>query len=64
LERPGPGINSRASFVASCVPPREDARAFEATLALVRRYHLRGYSVWLLGLEDAATWEIIGRVTK
>jgi spore germination protein YaaH len=42
----------------------EDARAFKTKLALVRKYRLRGYSVWLLGLEDPATWDIIGRVTK
>ena len=42
----------------------EDARAFKAKLALVRKHKLRGYSVWLLGLEDPATWNIIGRVTK
>ncbi|MEP7002667.1 MAG: glycosyl hydrolase family 18 protein, partial [bacterium] len=30
----------------------EDARAFSAKLELVRKYNLRGYSVWLLGLED------------
>jgi spore germination protein YaaH len=30
----------------------EDARAFRAKLALVRKYHLRGYSVWVLGTED------------
>lgn len=34
----------------------EDARAFREKLALVRQYKLRGYSVWLLGLEDPATW--------
>jgi spore germination protein YaaH len=37
----------------------EDARAFVTKLALVRKYHLRGYSVWLLGLEDAETWDRI-----
>jgi spore germination protein YaaH len=37
----------------------EDARAFVAKLGLVTRYHLRGYSVWLLGLEDPATWRAI-----
>ena len=42
----------------------EDARAFKAKLALVRKHKLRGYSVWLLGLEDPATWNIIGRVTR
>lgn len=39
----------------------EDARAFVAKLALVTRYRLRGYSVWLLGLEDPATWKAIRR---
>ncbi|MBY0491710.1 MAG: hypothetical protein K2R93_17860 [Gemmatimonadaceae bacterium] len=34
----------------------EDARAFSEKLRLVRRFGLRGYSVWLLGLEDPATW--------
>jgi spore germination protein len=42
----------------------EDARAFESKLQLVRKYHLRGYSVWLLGLEDPRTWEIVGPVSK
>jgi spore germination protein YaaH len=36
----------------------EDARAFEAKLALVREHHLRGYSVWVLGLEDPTVWAI------
>jgi spore germination protein YaaH len=34
----------------------EDARAFMAKLDLVRRYNLRGYSVWVLGTEDPAVW--------
>lgn len=34
----------------------EDARAFMAKLELVRQYKLRGYSVWVLGLEDPQTW--------
>lgn len=42
----------------------EDARAFEAKLALVRRHGLRGYSVWLLGSEDPRTWEIVGAVRR
>lgn len=37
----------------------EDARAFAAKLELVRRYKLRGYSVWKLGDEDPKTWEVI-----
>jgi spore germination protein YaaH len=36
----------------------EDARAFSAKLELVRQYHLRGYSVWVLGLEDPAVWAL------
>jgi spore germination protein YaaH len=40
----------------------EDARAFESKLQLVRQHGLRGYSVWLLGLEDPRTWEIVGPV--
>lgn len=36
----------------------EDARAFSAKLELVRQYRLRGYSVWVLGLEDPAVWSI------
>lgn len=36
----------------------EDARAFAAKLGLVRLYRLRGYSAWLLGLEDPAVWSI------
>jgi spore germination protein YaaH len=39
----------------------EDARAFAAKLELVSKYHLRGYSVWVLGLEDPATWDVVGR---
>ena len=34
----------------------EDARAFSAKVELVSKYHLRGYSVWVLGLEDPAIW--------
>ena len=42
----------------------EDARAFEEKLALVRQHGLRGYSVWLLGLEDPRTFEVIGPVQR
>ena len=34
----------------------EDARAFDAKMELVRKYKLRGYSVWVLGMEDPAVW--------
>ena len=40
----------------------EDARAFRQKLALVHQYKLRGYSVWLIGMEDPATWKIVGPV--
>jgi spore germination protein YaaH len=36
----------------------EDARAFAAKLELVRKYKLRGYSVWVLGAEDPRVWEL------
>ena len=39
----------------------EDNRAFMAKLELVRKYKLRGYSVWLLGHEDPAVWEALRR---
>ncbi|MGH7679698.1 MAG: glycosyl hydrolase family 18 protein [Gemmatimonadaceae bacterium] len=38
----------------------EDARAFKAKLELVKKYKLRGYSVWLLGHEDPALWGRLG----
>ena len=36
----------------------EDARAFGARLTLVSQYKLRGYSVWVLGQEDPAVWQL------
>jgi spore germination protein YaaH len=39
----------------------EDARAFMAKLELVRKYGLRGYSVWLIGSEDPTLWEALRR---
>jgi spore germination protein YaaH len=39
----------------------EDARAFTAKLGLVSKYKLRGYSVWVLGMEDPQTWSAIAR---
>ena len=35
----------------------EDARAFAVKVDLARKYELRGYSVWVLGLEDPAVWK-------
>ena len=37
----------------------EDARAFMAKLDLVKKYNLRGYSVWVLGTEDPKTWDAL-----
>lgn len=37
----------------------EDSRAFMAKLDLVKKYNLRGYSVWVLGTEDPKTWDAL-----
>lgn len=37
----------------------EDSRAFMAKLDLVKKYNLRGYSVWVLGTEDPKVWEAL-----
>jgi spore germination protein YaaH len=34
----------------------EDVRSFRAKEALIKKYGLRGYSVWVLGPEDPAIW--------
>ncbi len=39
----------------------EDARAFMAKLQLVRQYKLRGYSVWVLGMEDPEAWAALAK---
>ena len=36
----------------------EDARSFQAKTELARKYGLRGYSVWVLGPEDAGVWKV------
>ena len=41
----------------------ENTRAFLAKLELVKKYKLRGYSVWLLGHEDPALWPQLRRVS-
>jgi len=38
----------------------QDARAFDERLELVRRYRLRGYSVWVLDQEDPKVWQLPG----
>lgn len=42
----------------------EDARAFREKLQLARQFRFRGYSVWLLGLEDPDTFGAVGPVRK
>jgi spore germination protein YaaH len=37
----------------------EDARSFRAKLGLVQKHRLRGFSVWVLGSEDAGVWEVV-----
>lgn len=39
----------------------EDARSFQAKLGLVDKHGLRGFSVWVLGPEDPAVWEMLRR---
>ncbi len=39
----------------------ENARSFAAKLALMREKKLRGFSAWVLGGEDEAIWEALGR---
>ena len=38
----------------------QDRRAFEARLALIEKYGLRGYSVWRIGQEDQGVWTLDG----
>lgn len=37
----------------------EDAASFSAKLDLVKKYHLRGLSNWVLGEEDPAIWKLL-----
>lgn len=41
----------------------EDARSFQAKLALVKKYKLRGVSLWHLGAEDPQIWQVLGSAT-
>jgi spore germination protein YaaH len=54
---PGPDGVYRWLFV-------EDARSFASKLELVRRYHFRGFSAWVLGDEDPAIWDVVKRETQ
>jgi spore germination protein YaaH len=48
----GQGVHRHVTWV-------EDARSFAAKLQLIRQFHLRGFSVWRLGLEDPRIWKIL-----
>ena len=37
----------------------ENARSFRDKMELARSYHLRGFSVWVLGPEDPAVWDYL-----
>jgi spore germination protein len=37
----------------------EDADSFRSKLALVPKHHLRGFSVWVIGSEDARVWDLL-----
>ncbi len=36
-----------------------DARSFATKLALMKKYHLRGFSAWVLGEEDPGIWKLL-----
>lgn len=42
----------------------DDARSFKAKFDLVRTLKLRGFSVWVLGTEDPATWNGLPKVSR
>jgi len=42
----------------------EDAKSFGAKLELAKKNHLLGISVWVLGMEDPAIWNILAREAR
>lgn len=42
----------------------EDQRSFEAKLGFLKKYNFRGISVWRLGQEDPATWDVLKTTVK
>lgn len=42
----------------------EDARSFEAKYELLRQFKLRGFSAWVLGIEDPAIWNVLPKVSR
>lgn len=41
----------------------ENARSFSEKLKLVRHYHFRGFSAWVLGDEDPGIWKVVQEQT-
>jgi spore germination protein YaaH len=39
----------------------ENAQSFSLKAALINMYHLRGFSAWVLGSEDPAIWNVLGK---
>ncbi|MDB5030552.1 glycosyl hydrolase family 18 protein [Mucilaginibacter sp.] len=42
----------------------EDAQSLKPKLSILAKYKLRGISVWALGREDLAFWDVLGKETK
>jgi len=42
----------------------EDALSFKAKLDLIEHYHLRGFSMYLLGFEDPKIWDVLAKYNK
>jgi spore germination protein YaaH len=42
----------------------EDAQSLKPKLSILQKYKLRGISVWVLGKEDVAFWDILSKGTK
>lgn len=42
----------------------ENARSFSEKLKLVRQYHFRGFSAWVLGFEDPKIWDVLKQQTQ
>ena len=40
----------------------ENAQSFQHKLELVKKYKLRGFSVWVIGEEDPEIWEVLDKV--
>jgi len=54
-----PGANSVYNWLFI-----ENARSFAEKLKLVRQYHFRGFSAWVLGFEDPGIWKVVQQQTR